>query len=105
MLRDRAASRRLLDLAWKAPFVLAATLMVGAGAAQSAGRTGVPPLAAIAALALASAGVVLGVLALWQPRRPHPVVALRSLAHGIRSRLHHVTHRALHRPSSPKDPS
>ncbi len=83
-------TRRLLDLAWKGPFVLASTLMVGAGAAQSLGRTGAPPVAALAALALAAVGVVVGLLARWQPRRPRPVHATRALAHRLAARTRAV---------------
>lgn len=105
-----ATARRLLDAAWKAPFVLAATLMVGAGAAQAAGRSGVPPLAAVAALALAGLGVALAVVALW---RPHPVLAARTVARRATDcvrRLRGPTRRLLTRPSrtaatTTKDPS
>lgn len=57
-------ARRLLDVAWRVPFVLAATLMVASGAAHALGRTGVPPLGAVLALGLAAAGTFLGLTAL-----------------------------------------
>lgn len=110
MRPDTATVRRLLDVAWKAPFVLAATLMVGAGAAQAAGRSGVPPLAAVAALALAGLGVVLAALALWRPQRPHPVLTARAVVRGATDRvrrLRGLARRLLTRPSrtatTPKD--
>lgn len=99
----RAATvRRMLDVAWKAPFVLAATLMVGAGAAQAAGRSGVPPLAAVAALALAGLGVALAVVALWRPHRPHPLLTARAVARRATDRVRRLrtrAHRLLTRPS------
>jgi hypothetical protein len=83
----RAAARRLLDAAWRVPFVLAATLMVASGAAQSLGRTGVPALAAVVALGLAALGSLLGLLAL-RTTRPQPT-RLRRLARALQSRKVH----------------
>jgi len=58
----------LADRLWKAPFVLASVIMLAAGIAQSLGRTEMPRLASLAALAVVAVGTPLGLLAL----RAHP---------------------------------
>jgi len=54
----------LADRLWRIPFVLASVIMLAAGIAQSLGRTEVPRLASLAALAVVAVGTPLGLLAL-----------------------------------------
>jgi len=58
----------LADRFWQIPFVLASVIMLSAGIAQSLGRTEMPRLASLAALAVVAVGTPLGLLAL----RAHP---------------------------------
>jgi hypothetical protein len=59
-----ARRRALVELLWRAPFVLASAVMVGAGVAHALGRPAVPAMAALVALALASVGCVAGLITL-----------------------------------------